>query len=219
MGILFCWPIFALIGAVIGQRKGMAAGGLILGLVLGPIGCLIAILARGKAKTCPHCGETVRPEARICRFCHSDLSGVYADEDTDVSATRILIGGGAAVTAFCLLVLYLSHQQRPSFPESTQNSETPRPQVAFKPALSATANPEQTDEPTPPPTPTPPAFLTDVTYSQRAAVAKYPQLGVAGSPMNRTFLKRLAEWQGRNDPRLNHSNWPENLANACATNP
>lgn len=60
------------------------------------------------------------------------------------------------------------------------------------------------------------AFRTDVTHSQRAAVAKYPALGIKGSPLNSKFLARLAEWHKADDPRLEHSDWPELLVKECA---
>ena len=59
-------------------------------------------------------------------------------------------------------------------------------------------------------------FAKAVSSSQRAAVMKHPDLGVAGSRLNREFLSRLAIWQTSHDPRLQQYDWPERLADECA---
>lgn len=84
-GLVLC----AFIGAMIVESKGRNPGiGLILGLLFGPIGLIIAAIIspnqeeldrrnakEGKLKRCPDCAEMVQAEAKICRFCgHSFLS-------------------------------------------------------------------------------------------------------------------------------------------------
>jgi hypothetical protein len=33
-------------------------------------------------KTCPHCAEKIKKEARVCRFCHLDVTGVQVETNT-----------------------------------------------------------------------------------------------------------------------------------------
>ena len=91
-----------------------------------------------------------------------------------------------------------------------------KPSVEDTPAPVASV-PKAT--PTPKPTPPSAAFLADVGYSQKAALTKYPQLGVKGSPLNTRFLVRLDEWKARGDDRLSRSDWPEKLAADCYEHP
>ena len=95
--------------------------------------------------------------------------------------------------------------------------------VPLAPAYADTQDdvPAVTPAPTTPivPTPAPEAFLADVKYSQQAAVAKYPSLATKSSALNMTFVKRYATWKQNHDPRLDHSDWPERLADDCTANP
>ena len=217
--------LFALVGAALGQRRGVAFRGFIWGFFLGPIGCILVALLPGRSKICPQCGEIVRPEALICKHCRADVS---AESTRHASELAVQI----AFWAFFLLILvpiailllryaYVARQEEQA-KEAAVSVVSPRTALevlsAAETAESAAPSPSE-PLPTPAPTPLPKAFLTDVAYSQQAALARHPQLGIKGSAFNRKFLARLAEWKVRNDPRLNYSNWPENLANDCATNP
>jgi hypothetical protein len=81
MGLLFIpivWFLFGIIAGMIGASKGR--GGctwFVLGFLLGPFGLLVALLPAtanpGVTRKCPFCGEIVKHEASICRFCHKDL--------------------------------------------------------------------------------------------------------------------------------------------------
>ena len=77
MELLFFWILCGIATGFIGaQRGGIACAWLAIGLLLGPIGLLMAFAAgpAGKAhRTCPFCAETVKREALVCRFCGRDL--------------------------------------------------------------------------------------------------------------------------------------------------
>lgn len=75
---LFWALLGALIGIAAAQRKGFSvAGGVIGGLLLGPLAVLLFFVSgvtRGdQQRKCPHCAEWVKPEAKVCKHCHRDL--------------------------------------------------------------------------------------------------------------------------------------------------
>lgn len=103
--ILVVWAFFGLIGGfigyLIGQGKGQGTAGFWLGFFLGAIGWVIVAVMDGdeayqqaKAarmaaaigstatapaspmRVCPHCAETVKAAASICRYCHRELDPV-----------------------------------------------------------------------------------------------------------------------------------------------
>jgi len=70
---IFWALIFGAIGYSIGNRKGAGSDGLFWGVLLGPIGLLIAVLLRGNRLACPSCKEPVHPEATKCPHCAADI--------------------------------------------------------------------------------------------------------------------------------------------------
>jgi hypothetical protein len=215
-GLLFGWLICALIGAIIGQRRGVGIRGFMWGFFLGPIGCLLVALLPGKSKRCPQCDETVRPGALVCKHCGADVS-LASTSHASETAVQLVYWALFAFVLVPIAVLmlryaYIARQAR--IAEEGAAVEKQKQQAA-----ATKGEFEALNTPTPPPTAPPAAFLTDVGYSQQAAVAKYPQLGVTGSPLNRKFLARLAEWKKAADLRLTRSNWPEQLADECAKSP
>jgi hypothetical protein len=89
--------VFGLVGKSIGASKGLGTAGFWLGFFLGVIGLIIVAVLPGNnaglprrrrhvprrvepppdpgsgTVACPYCAELIRPEARICRFCKSQL--------------------------------------------------------------------------------------------------------------------------------------------------
>jgi hypothetical protein len=92
--VIGVWFLCGIVGAIICDEKGRSAfGGLLVGLLFGPIGIIIcAVLSRddtaleqralrsGQMRKCPHCAEPIRPEAKVCRYCGRDVSAPPADQ-------------------------------------------------------------------------------------------------------------------------------------------
>lgn len=68
-----CWAVSGGIGAMIGARKGAGGAGFFLGLILGPIGWLLAAVIKGTRVNCPNCRELIDPAAKVCPRCQTQL--------------------------------------------------------------------------------------------------------------------------------------------------
>ena len=73
--LIVFWVIVVnpLVGYAIGERKGNVATGIILGLLLGPIGWLVTAMCFSNLRKCPFCSEDIKPDAKVCRYCGRDL--------------------------------------------------------------------------------------------------------------------------------------------------
>ncbi len=72
MLIVIFWVACALIAAVIGSSKSGALGaifGLFVGLLLGPLGILWALLSPGHRRKCGECRNWINRDARKCLHC------------------------------------------------------------------------------------------------------------------------------------------------------
>lgn len=72
--ILYMWFTCLVATAMVGARKGEIIISILMGLFLGPLGLVIALLSRGDRGPCPFCREWVSPRAVICSHCHSKLT-------------------------------------------------------------------------------------------------------------------------------------------------
>ena len=71
--VLFFWSLCGLLGAIAGSfRSALVVGGL-LGLVLGPLGVIIAFAADNRSK-CPACDKPLNNGQLNCPQCHSPLT-------------------------------------------------------------------------------------------------------------------------------------------------
>jgi len=67
------------LGALIGAKKGSVLFCAFLGLLLGPIGVLLALAYDGNIrKPCPFCKEKVHKEAIACPHCQRDLPAMWS---------------------------------------------------------------------------------------------------------------------------------------------
>lgn len=74
MGLfILIWLACAVIAAAIGSKKNEAGSGCLLGLILGPLGILAALMSTGDRRPCPFCRELVHKEAVLCPHCRKDL--------------------------------------------------------------------------------------------------------------------------------------------------
>lgn len=55
-------------------------------------------------------------------------------------------------------------------------------------------------------------FEADVEKSKQNAVSRFPELGVAGSEMNKAFVARVTHLRALNSPEFNFPTWPYQLA-------
>jgi uncharacterized membrane protein YeaQ/YmgE (transglycosylase-associated protein family) len=90
---ILAWIIIgSLVGGFIGSIKNRTSQGVWLGLLLGPIGCIIvAVLPAVAAAQCPHCHGGVDGVAAVCCHCGRDIPQIFPPDRwnrSDVSAPR-----------------------------------------------------------------------------------------------------------------------------------
>lgn len=87
VGLLISWLVCGIAAGHIHEQRGRSmAAGFWAGILLGPLGVLLAIaaspdvagrerraIAANTHRQCPDCAELVKVEARICRFCSCAL--------------------------------------------------------------------------------------------------------------------------------------------------
>jgi hypothetical protein len=78
------WLGCALLGAMVGSRKGNPGIGFFLGLLFGPLGVLLTLLARGSHQ-CPHCKSDIDPKATTCPKCGKDCATARAPAPKQMS--------------------------------------------------------------------------------------------------------------------------------------
>ena len=73
MDLFLIWVVSIFLAAAIGGRKDAAGTGLVLGIFLGPLGVLLALVIQGDRKACPYCKELINKAAVKCPRCQSSL--------------------------------------------------------------------------------------------------------------------------------------------------
>lgn len=75
---------FAFVGRLIGQKRGQADAGALLGAILGPLGLIGAAFLPDKRRQCPACKGGVPDDARKCMHCGEVLP---VKSETDICNT------------------------------------------------------------------------------------------------------------------------------------
>ena len=68
------WLICIIVASSIGSKKGEGLGGFLFGVLLGPIGVILALLSSGNRKPCKFCKELMHKDAVVCPHCQKELS-------------------------------------------------------------------------------------------------------------------------------------------------
>lgn len=76
LGVVFIWFIMALLGLLVGQRKGRPAAGFVWGALLGPFGWMLVWLGPDHRPTCPHCSAVLPDQAATCKACGNRLTWI-----------------------------------------------------------------------------------------------------------------------------------------------
>lgn len=72
-GLIFFWIVCGIVATIIGSRKGAGCSAFIVGLALGPLGIVVAIIMKGDRQQCPSCQEYINKNASKCPNCQEDL--------------------------------------------------------------------------------------------------------------------------------------------------
>lgn len=96
--LVFWCLIWAIICALIGARKGAAFFYFFLGLILGPIGVIIALVGKGNRVKCPFCRKLIDPKATVCAYCQKEI--IYKNEVQKIESSE-----HRAIRKFALLFI------------------------------------------------------------------------------------------------------------------
>ena len=76
--VFLAWLALGIAAAIVGSRKGIGCLGLILGVVLGPVGLVIVLVMKGNRKQCPYCMEYIHKDASVCPKCQRKQAGIHS---------------------------------------------------------------------------------------------------------------------------------------------
>ena len=62
-------PVLAIVGGILGNERGRVGIGVLLSILLGPIGWAIVFFGPDKRNRCIHCKEVIQADAQVCRHC------------------------------------------------------------------------------------------------------------------------------------------------------
>jgi hypothetical protein len=75
--------LFGIVSGLVAHHKARnALGWFIAGCLIGPFALVVVMLPMalkpGVTRRCPACSETIREEARVCRYCRSESEALKA---------------------------------------------------------------------------------------------------------------------------------------------
>jgi hypothetical protein len=88
MDYVVIWLVCGFIAAMVGSRKGAGGTGFCLGILLGPLGILIAVFMKGSRRQCVYCKELIHPKATVCPHCQREQPDTPALHDAEVRKTE-----------------------------------------------------------------------------------------------------------------------------------
>ena len=70
--------VFGVVASIVARSKGRSnLGWFVAGLIIGPFALIVAVLPprprEGRLVECPACLEIIQQDARVCRFCGTQL--------------------------------------------------------------------------------------------------------------------------------------------------
>lgn len=126
---LYLWLACGIVAAIIGARKGEGFLAFIMGVFLGPIGVLIAILSSGNQMSCPSCKEKINKKAIICPHCRSNIPPQLKSSDSlatsFIQGIAILIG---ILILFVIIGEIFKGNSTPSYADPNTQEPSQEPQ-------------------------------------------------------------------------------------------
>ena len=119
--VVVVWIIVhGVIGYCIGKRKAQTVLGILVSVLFGPVGWVLAALLPNLQRKCPSCAEPIDDAADICPRCQSNVSQSLVAPRQRLSVRRVALV--AIAVAVLAIVLYLMD------PERVQNRTADAPQ-------------------------------------------------------------------------------------------
>src|SRR5262249_12199492 len=102
---IFWAGVNSLVGYAIGKCKNDVTWYIILCILLGPIGWLIAAVSPGNLRNCPFCSEEIKPDAKVCRYCGRDLPPPAPDASKKGRKMALLVAAAFIGLIFLILAV------------------------------------------------------------------------------------------------------------------
>lgn len=64
------------VGYAIGKERNNVGTSVFISVLLGPVGWIIAFISKEGLRKCPFCSESIKPDAKVCRYCGRELPAV-----------------------------------------------------------------------------------------------------------------------------------------------
>lgn len=97
----------------------------IVSVFLGPIGWIIALCSSGNMRRCDQCAEKVKPEAKVCRYCHANLALLPPPlpKRAPAFALPVLLIVVIAFVGFIIWAVKSAYPSNPAMPDSRPTTD------------------------------------------------------------------------------------------------